>query len=525
MIRSLLNYVRLPVKTLSLGGLFLASTIIIAGLVAWILSDFSDALAGAETIVSSTAMAMDTVASNSLQAVDGVLESTLDRINERGIANLASQSEREKLERFVRRLPGTGAIYIIDDGGKVVAAVPPLSNPINVGDREWFRSLKDERVVPRGPAFRRSPYVGLPVRGDTAGKLFFPVARSIRGFDGTFLGAVQAGVEVAYFAYVFEALDAGFRSLRVRSEEKLGMYRTKDGSVVATFPMTEAHLRESVAASPYFSLLANSEGQSWTGWVRREGGQRYLVSARSLRGWPLIVSISLPESEVYSVARTRSLWRSLIALMTIAAVSVLAALANRQARREAVIMGELEHRVKNTLALVATVIERARDDTRSIDEFASSLRSRIQAMAATQTLLDQSRRSVSVADLVRAELRPYATGVNSSVDGPRADLLPAASHALAMVLHELATNAAKYGALSQPGGHVSVRWRQTGEMLRIEWKETGGPRVVAPARQGYGSTVIRDLLTYEIGGKVDLVFEPDGVRCTIELPANAGTVV
>ena len=66
---------------------------------------------------------------------------------------------------------------------------------------------------------------------------------------------------------------------------------------------------------------------------------------------------------------------------------------------------------------------------------------------------------------------------------------------------------------------------QTAEMLRIEWKETGGPRVVAPARQGYGSTVIRDLLTYEIGGKVDLVFEPDGVRCTIELPANAGTVV
>ena len=59
----------------------------------------------------------------------------------------------------------------------------------------------------------------------------------------------------------------------------------------------------------------------------------------------------------------------------------------------------------------------------------------------------------------------------------------------------------------------------------MEWKETGGPRVIAPTRRGYGSTVIRDLLTYEIGGKVDLVFESDGVRCTIELPANAGTVV
>jgi len=82
-----------------------------------------------------------------------------------------------------------------------------------------------------------------------------------------------------------------------------------------------------------------------------------------------------------------------------------------------------------------------------------------------------------------------------------------------------------YGALSQPGGHVSVRWRQTADKLRMEWKETGGPRVIAPTRRGYGSTVIRDLLTYEIGGKVELIFESDGVRCTIELPANAGTVV
>ena len=523
MTRLLLNYFRLPVKTLSIGGLVLASTIIIAGLVAWTLSDFSEAQANAETIVSSTAIGMDTLATNSLQAVDGVLESALERIGERGMANLASETERERLGRLVRRLPGTGAIYIVDSAGNVLAAAPSQRSPINVGDREWFRSLKDEKLEPQGRAFRRSPYVGRLQRGDTGGDLFFPVARSIRAADGTFAGAVQAGVEVAYFAQIFQVLDLGFRSLHVRSDEKLGMYRTKDGSVVATFPMTAAHLGESVAASPYFSLLANSEGQSWTGWTSG-GGERRLVSARSLHGWPLIVSISLPESEVYSVARTRSLWRSLVALITIAALSLLALLAIRQAKREAVIMAELEHRVKNTLALVATVVERSRDDTKSIDEFVSSLRGRIQAMTATQTLLDQSRRSVSVAELVRTELRPYATGTNSSVDGPRIDLVPAASYALAMVIHELATNAAKYGALSQAGGHVSVSWRQTADILRIEWKETGGPPVAAPAKQGYGSTVIRDLLTYEIGGRVDLEFEPDGVRCTMQLPANAETV-
>ena len=529
LIQSLLNDARVPTKTLAIFGFALASTIMVAGLAVWTWYDFSDVLADAKTINSSTAMRMDTVARSSLQAVDGVLESVVGRVEREGIGNLAAESVRQALERYARRLPRMGAIYVADSGGNVVAAVPSLRTPINVSDREWFRSLKDERVEPQvGQAFRTFPYVGRALRGDTASNLFFPVARAIRGPDGAFVGAVQVGVEVAYFADVFRTLDGGC-SLDVRSEAKLGIYRGKDGSVVAAFPVTEALLAETVATSPYFSLLTSSEGKSWTGWTRDSGDKR-LVSARSLRGWPLIVSVSLPESEVYSLAWTRLLWRSVVAAITIAALSLIAVLANRQARREAVLMAELDHRVKNTLAVVATVIERAREDTKSIDDFASSLRSRIQSMAETQTLLSQSRgRGVSLADLVRTELRPYAAGTNTSVDGPPVYLLPAPSRALAMVLHELATNAAKYGALSQPGGHVSVRWRQMAElssapMLRIEWKETGGPQVAAPAREGYGSSVIRDLLVYEMAGRVDLVFDAGGVSCTIELPANAETV-
>ena len=527
LIRSLLNYVRLPTKTLSIIGLALASIIIAAGLAVWTWFDFADVLADAETIDLSTVMAMDAVARNSLQAVDGVLESVVDTIDKDGIGNLAAESEN--LERFARRLPGLGTIYIADNAGNLVAAVPPLRTPINVGDREWFRILRDEKREPRVVhALKRFSYVGHVQRGDAAGNLFFPVARSIRGPDGTFVGAVQVGVEVAYIAHVFKALDAGFR-LDVRSEAKLGIYRTKDGSVVAAFPVTEALLAETVSTSPYFSLLAKLEGQSWTGWVR-DGDERHLVSARSVRGWPLIVSVSLPESEVYSVAWTRLLWHSVVAALMIATLSLLAVIANRQARREAMLTAELEHRVKNTLSVVATVVERARTDTKSIDEYVSSLRARIQSMAGTETLLTQTRgRGVSLADLVRTELRPYATGTNTSVDGPPVYLLPVASHALAMVLHELVTNAAKYGALSLPAGHVAVLWRRTADqssapVLRIEWKETEGPQVAAPGREGYGSSVIRDLLAYEIDGRVDLVFESDGVRCTIELPANAQTV-
>jgi two-component sensor histidine kinase len=503
---------------LSIIGLFLASTIIVAGLAAWTWSDFSDVLADAETIVSSTSRAMDDVARSSLQAVDGVLESVVGRIDTVGIGNLATASERKNLERFARRLPGTGVIYVTDVAGDVVASVPPLQSPINLSNREWFRSLRDEQA---------QHHIGRAQKENPRDNLFFPVARSILGPHGAFVGTVEVGVKVAYFANVFQALDAGFR-LDVRSEAKLGLYRTKDGSVVASFPMTEDHVGETVATSPYFSLLANSEGQSWMGWVRK-GGEQRLVSARSLRGWPLIVSIGLPKSEVYAVAWSRLFWRSLVATMAIVALSLLAVIVNRQAKREAVLMAELEHRVKNTLAVVATVIERTREDTRSIDEFLSSLRGRIQSIARTQDLLDQSRYcSTSLADLVRTELRPYATATNTEIDGPGINLMPAASHAVAMVLHELATNAAKYGALSRPAGHVSVQWRLTSNpspMLRIEWKETGGPQVAAPAREGYGSSVIRDLLGFELSGRTDLVFAADGVRCTIEFPANVQTVV
>ena len=517
MIRSLLNYVRLPTKTLSTIGLLLASTFILAGLAAWTWSDFSDVLADAETIVASTSLAMDDVSRSSLQAVDGVLESVVGRIEKEGIGNLATEAAREDLERFAKRFPGTGAIYVTDDTGNIVASVPSLQSPINLSDGEWFRSVRDERA---------EPHVGRAQRRNTDRNLFFPVSRSIRSPSGAFVGAVQVGVGLPYFAHVLQALDAGFR-LDVRSEAKLGLYRTKDGTVVARFPMTEDLLGETVAQSPYLSLLANSEGQSWMGWTRR-GDERYLVSARSLRGWPLIVIVSLPQSEVYSVAWSRLLWRSVIAAMAIAALSLLAVLVNSRAKREAVLIAELEHRVKNTLAVVATVIERAREDTSSIDQFVSSLRGRIQSMARTQTVLGQSwSRSVSLAELVRAELRPYATATNTDIDGPAVHLLPAASHALAMVLHELTTNAAKYGALSLPGGRVSVQWRQTAypaPMLRIEWRETGGPEVTAPARDGYGSSVIRDLLAYELGGRADLVYAADGVRCTIELPANAETL-
>jgi PAS domain S-box-containing protein len=188
------------------------------------------------------------------------------------------------------------------------------------------------------------------------------------------------------------------------------------------------------------------------------------------------------------------------------------------------LMRELDHRVKNVLARIPVIAMCTREGSGSMDEFVKALEGRIQSMASAHELLSLAQwHGVALSDIVHRELAPYATGSNTNVDGAHIVLSAEASQAMAMVLHELVTNAAKYGALSIPGGHVSVRWSRekdaTGsDRLLIHWEETGGPLVEAPRHCGYGTSVVRDLIPYEIGGTVDLVFAADGVRCKIGVP-------
>jgi PAS domain S-box-containing protein len=191
-----------------------------------------------------------------------------------------------------------------------------------------------------------------------------------------------------------------------------------------------------------------------------------------------------------------------------------------------VLNAELDHRVKNALATVWAVASHTREGSRSVDGFLAALEGRLRSMATTHELLSSCRwQGLPLTELVRRELAPYATRNNTEINGPGILLKPAAGQALAMVLHELATNAAKYGALSTKEGRVSIRWDRhvngnPRSHLVLEWQEIGGPRVVAPSAPSYGTSTIRDLIPYELGGTVDLVLAPEGVRCRLELPAD-----
>jgi PAS domain S-box-containing protein len=187
---------------------------------------------------------------------------------------------------------------------------------------------------------------------------------------------------------------------------------------------------------------------------------------------------------------------------------------------------ELDHRVKNALATVSAVVSRTLQGHSSLAELVAALDGRIRSMATTQELLSASRwQGIPVRELTRRELAPYATSDNTDIDGPEVLLKPQAGQAMAMAIHELVTNAAKYGALSVPGGHVSVRWthgpnEHAQSWLCIYWQERGGPIVVAQSRSSYGTSVIRDMIPYSLRGTVDLVYAPDGVCCKIEIPGS-----
>jgi PAS domain S-box-containing protein len=159
------------------------------------------------------------------------------------------------------------------------------------------------------------------------------------------------------------------------------------------------------------------------------------------------------------------------------------------------LIAELDHRVKNTLATVSAVVSHTRQGRRWVADFTAALEGRLRSMATTHELLSARRWSgLSLAKIVQRELAPYANNNNNKISGPDVALRPEAAQAMAMVIHELATNSAKHGALSTKKGRVSIRWdRMKGHPrpdLAPEWQQIGGPLTSAPVNSGYGTSTM-----------------------------------
>jgi PAS domain S-box-containing protein len=194
----------------------------------------------------------------------------------------------------------------------------------------------------------------------------------------------------------------------------------------------------------------------------------------------------------------------------------------RKAHEEQIqlLMREVNHRAKNMLSLVQAI---ARQTVASNPEdFIERFTDRIQALAANQNLLVRKEwRGVDVEDLARAQLAHFADLVGSriTVHGPAVRLNAVAAQAIGLALHELATNAGKYGALSLDAGRVDVCWRLDGDVFAMSWAERNGPPVSPPKRQGFGTTVVDSMAKHTVGGEAELNYAPSGLTWRLTCPA------
>jgi two-component sensor histidine kinase len=193
-------------------------------------------------------------------------------------------------------------------------------------------------------------------------------------------------------------------------------------------------------------------------------------------------------------------------------------------KRQRLLIRELHHRVKNTLATVQAVLGTTARSTRTVEEFYQAFSGRIESLAKTHMLLTEDLWQVAkFRELLEAELRPYRnTGADRVIlTGPDVELPSEIAVPLGMALHELTTNAARFGALSVEEGSLEVRWalvRQQDDVLHNIWVERGGPTIQVPEREGFGSKLIHRALTAQTRAKVAVDFQPNGLKVVMDVP-------
>jgi PAS domain S-box-containing protein len=189
--------------------------------------------------------------------------------------------------------------------------------------------------------------------------------------------------------------------------------------------------------------------------------------------------------------------------------------------RQTLLAREVDHRAKNALALVQSIVRLTRAS--DIAAYTTAVEGRIRALSRAHTILSLSRwQGVDMRGLVEEELAPYRTGEVAKVEtsGPNVSLQPAAAQSLALALHELVTNAAKYGALSSISGHVSLTWDLGPSTLDLKWVESGGPPAQPPLAPGFGTKIITASIEGQLAGQTMFDWRPEGLQCALSIPRD-----
>jgi PAS domain S-box-containing protein len=463
-------------------------------------------------------------------------------ITERKHAEARLQESERALRELLGALPA--AIYVTDMAGRITycneGAINLWGARPKLGEDRWSdfsrlyhadgrpMTLEDcptQMALVQGRAVRGRE--AILERADGLRIPIIPYPTPLRDATGAIIGVVNMTVDISERKKAEQALAERNAQLALAGRAALV------GSYAYDVSTEEMQISEGYAA--IHGLPERTTETALTQWrervhpedLGRVEGFRDQIFANRRKEYTLEYRIIRPDGEVRWIERRSSIsYGGDGRPERVIGVTIDVTGRKRAEERQRILVAELDHRVKNALATVSSVISQSAVGSGSVANFVAALDGRIRSMATTHELLSSSSwQGISLAELVRRELAPYATGHNSETKGPEVVLRPEAGQATALVLHELATNAAKYGALSTKDGRVSIRWhrRMNGQprsSLVLEWQEMDGPPIVATGKPSYGTSTIRELIPYEFGGTVDLVLAPDGVRCRLELPAD-----
>jgi two-component sensor histidine kinase len=345
----------------------------------------------------------------------------------------------------------------------------------------------------------------------------------IRGADGEIVGAIACFQDVSREHDLVESLERQQRTFdlaMVASQMGTWRYTLADdicvydenaqrlyGLTEARFLHDEAGVREKFHPDDMEEMWARVAQA-----LDPAGDGRYDVEYRVKQldgGWRWLSAWGLVEFEGRGEARRP---------VAIAGASRDLSETKRAEELQRLLVNELNHRVKNTLATVQSITAQTLRGATDLPSARAALDDRLISLARAHDLLtDGSWSGADLREVVARAMHPF-DAARLDVAGPSLTIAPRQALTLSLALHELATNASKHGALSVPGGSVEVRWSSSDEALHLNWRESGGPAVVPPERRGFGSRLLEEGIDRELGGHTQLDYASDGVRCDISAP-------